>query len=121
MTLAATITPSDIAPAARNREALTDYMIDILGDDGVLCIPTAHDLPPIVGDADLEQLIEFREKTLALTCVASLTRLPQLNIPATTIDGAPVGLSFIAGPRGENRLLSIAADISAQLPEGRTE
>ena len=121
MTYAATITPSDIAPAARDREVLTDYIIDLLGDDGVLCLPTAHDLPPTIDGGGLQELIEFREKTLALTCVASLTRLPQLNIPATTIDGVPVGLSFIAGPRGEQRLLSIAADIFTQLPEGRAE
>ncbi|MCA1335608.1 amidase [Pseudooceanicola marinus] len=117
MELASTVTAADIAPATIWRDALTGYMVDLLGGDGVLCIPTAHDLPPEVGGG-LEQLIEFREKTLALTCVASLTRLPQLNIPATTVEGVPVGLSFIAGPRGEERLLAIAAEIFAQLPEG---
>lgn len=120
MALAATVNAADIAPAARWREDLTSYMADLLGDDGVICIPTAHDLPPLIGGG-LEQLIEFREKTLALTCVASLTRLPQLNIPATTVEGVPVGLSFIAGPRGDERLLALAADIYAQLPEGRGE
>jgi amidase len=93
-------------------------MTDLLGADGVICIPTAHDLPPFVGGG-LEQLIEFREKTLALTCVASLARLPQLNIPATMVEGVPVGLSFIAGPRGEERLLAMAAALHAQLPAGR--
>ncbi|MHC0052737.1 amidase [Actibacterium sp. D379-3] len=118
MALAATVTAADIAPAARWREGLTEHMIDLLGADGVICIPTAHDLPPFVGGG-LEQLIEFREKTLALTCVASLARLPQLNIPATMVEGVPVGLSFIAGPRGEERLLAMAATLHAQLPAGR--
>jgi amidase len=43
--------------------------------------------------------------------VASLCRLPQINIPAATVDGCPVGLSFIAGPRGDQRLLDLAQQI----------
>ncbi|MCA0919150.1 amidase [Pseudooceanicola nanhaiensis] len=108
MALAKSIPAEAIAAAIPQREALTAYLTDLLGEDGVIMIPTAHDLPP-VRQAPLEALIEFREKTLALTCVASLCRLPQLNLPATTVEGVPVGLSFIAGPRGDERLLSMAA------------
>jgi amidase len=80
-----------------------------------LVLPTAHDLPPR-RDAPVSAQIEFREKTLALTCVASLCRLPQINIPAVTVDGCPVGLSFIAGPRGDQLLLALAEKIGDALP-----
>jgi amidase len=76
----------------------------------MLIIPTAHDLPPFL-DAGVDAQIAFREKTLALTCVASLCRLPQINIPAATVDGCPVGLSLIAGPRGDERLLAFAEQL----------
>jgi amidase len=56
---------------------------------------------------------------LALTCVASLCRLPQINIPATMIDGCPVGLSLIAGPRGDQRLLSLAEKAGDALAAAR--
>jgi len=59
--------------------------------------------------------VEFREKTLALTCVASLARLPQINLPVTTVAGCPVGLSLIGGPRADERLLALTRTISSQL------
>lgn len=114
--LSATVPPEAVAAAIPRREALTDRLVDLLGDDGMIIIPTAHDLPPR-RDAPVSAQIEFREKTLALTCVASLTRLPQIAIPATTIDGCPVGLSIIAGPRGEARLLAFAETLGSLLAD----
>jgi amidase len=43
--------------------------------------------------------------------------LPQLNIPAAMVDGCPVGLSLIAGPRGDQLLLGLAEKIGSLLPE----
>ncbi|WP_176086074.1 amidase [Martelella sp. HB161492] len=105
--LSRTVDPEAHAKAVVNREHLTTRLLDLLGDDGMIVIPTAHDLPPFL-DADVSAQIVFREKTLALTCVASLCRLPQIAIPAATVDHCPVGLSVIAGHRGEERLLAFA-------------
>jgi amidase len=113
--LSSHVDPSKFAAAVIRRETLTDRLVKLLGDDGVLVLPTAHDLPPL-RDAPVSAQIEFREKTLALTCVASLCRLPQINIPAVTVDGCPVGLSFIAGPRGDQLLLDLAEKIGNVLP-----
>jgi len=108
--LASTVRPEAVAAAVPRREALTDRLVDLLGDDGAILIPTAHDLPPL-RDAPVSAQVEFREKTLALTCVASLARLPQIAIPATTFEGCPIGLSLIGGPRSEKRLLAFAEGI----------
>jgi amidase len=118
--LAATVDPGKLAAAAIRREALTDRLVGWLQSDGVLVLPTAHDLPPW-RDAPVAAQVEFREKTLALTCVASLCRLPQINIPAVMVDGCPVGLSLIAGPRGDQRLLDLAAAIGRALPAAASE
>jgi amidase len=112
--LSSHVDPVKFAAAAVKREALTGRLIALLGHDGVLILPTAHDFPPH-RDAPVSAQVEFREKTLALTCVASLCRLPQINIPATTIEGCPVGLSLIAGPRGDERLLDLAGKIGDAL------
>jgi amidase len=109
--LASAVDPAAVASALVRREALTDRLVGLLGDEGVLAIPTAHDLPPL-RDAPVSAQIEFREHTLALTCIASLCRLPQINIPAATVDGCPVGLSLIAGPRGDERLLAMAEAVA---------
>ena len=112
--LAYSVPWQDVPPAALRREALTDRLVKLLGDDGVIVIPTAHNLPP-PRETSLDDLVEFREKTLALTCVASLTRLPQVNLPVTTVKGFPVGLSLIGGPRAEARLLGLTLRLSKQL------
>ncbi|MBZ9935732.1 amidase [Mesorhizobium sp. BR1-1-16] len=105
--LAATVKAEAVAAAMPRREALTDRLLALLGDDGIIILPTVHDLPPL-RDAPVSAQIAFREKTLALTAVASLTRLPQLAIPATTFEGCPIGLSLIGGPRSEKRLIAFA-------------
>ena len=118
--LSKTVKPAAVAAAAVHREALTQRLTNLLGDDGIAIIPTAHDLPPL-RDAPVSAQVAFREKTLALTCVASLTRLPQINLPVTRVDGCPVGLSLIAGPRGDEFLLALAeahsADAAASLAD----
>ncbi|MEA2866898.1 MAG: amidase [Bradyrhizobium sp.] len=113
--LSSHVDSTKFASAVIRRESLTDRLATLLGSDGVLVLPTAHDLPPL-RDAPVSAQIEFREKTLALTCVASLCRLPQINIPAVIVDGCPVGLSFIAGPRGDQLLLDLAEKIGNALP-----
>jgi amidase len=113
--LAATVDPVKMAEAAVQRERLTDALVETLGEDGIIVLPTAHDLPPLL-DAPLSKQVEFRERTLALTCIASLCRLPQINIPAATVEGCPVGLSFIAGPRKEHLLLEAAEQFAPLVP-----
>jgi amidase len=114
--LSQTPRPADIARAVVHREALTQRLTSLLGEDGVLIIPTAHDLPPL-RDAPVSAQVAFREKTLALTCVASLTRLPQINLPVARVDGCPVGLSLIAGSRGDEHLLALAEELGATFAE----
>ena len=89
------------------REALTARLHALLADGAMLLIPTAHDLPP-KRPAGVEAQIEFRDRTLALTCIASLCRLPQISMPLARVDGVPVGLSLIAGPMQDAALLGAA-------------
>jgi amidase len=114
--LASHVDPASFAAAVVRREVLTDRLTSLLGADGVLLVPTAHDLPPL-RDAPVSAQVEFRERTLALTCVASLCRLPQINIPAAMVEGCPVGLSLIGPPRGDQMLLGFAERLGARLPE----
>lgn len=110
--LSRTVKPSAVADAVVRREILTRRLMTMLGDENILIIPTAHDLPP-TRDAPVAAQVAFREKTLALTCVASLARLPQINVPVAQVDGCPVGLSLIAGSRGDESLLALAEELGA--------
>ena len=65
--VAAQVSPADGARALILREAFARRLASLLGNDGVLVLPTAHDVPPL-RDAQPPALAAFREKALALTC-----------------------------------------------------
>jgi amidase len=88
-------------------------MDELLGDDGVLCLPTAPGIAPKLATPAAE-LEVFRARAFALLSVAGLARLPQLTLPLGTIAGCPLGLSLVA-PRGQDHGLlnwAAAAEIS---------
>jgi amidase len=114
MVIAGGVPSGAIARAWTAREALMARIHALLGRDGVMVLPTAHDLPPMVG-APVEAQVAFRDRTLALTCVASLCRLPQVNLPAGMVEGVPVGLSLIGPPHGDAMLLAAAEALAPLL------
>jgi amidase len=99
---------------ATQREAFSARVAALLGDGAVLCLPSAASIAPLVGIAgDASQ--QFRDRTLSLTCIAGLARLPQVSIPAGRVEGCPVGLSLV-GPRGTDRqLLDLAERVARRL------
>jgi amidase len=94
----ATITADEVAAATPGREAVARHMDGLLGDDAMLCLPTAPGIAPWLNTPPAE-LETFRAKAFALLAIAGLARLPQVSLPLGTFDGCPVGLSVI-GPRG---------------------
>ncbi len=112
--LAGQVPAPAIARAWAAREALAGRLQALLAGDGILVLPTAHDLPPKVG-APVSAQIEFRDRTLALTCVASLCRLPQVNLPAGEINGVPIGLSLIGPSHGDAMLMAAAEALAPAL------
>lgn len=104
---------SPATESAERRAALRARLDRLLGTDGVLLLPGAPSIAPRL-DADAETLLDFRDRTLSLTCIANLTGLPQVAIPAGRAEGCPVGLSLI-GPRGsDRRLLALAAALAQE-------
>ena len=99
------------ADEADRRRAFTARLAAILGSVGILLLPTAPDIAPLRGLEGTSSQ-SFRDRTLSMTAIASMARLPQINIPAGRVNGCPVGLSLI-GPRGSDRaLLSLAVQLS---------
>jgi amidase len=112
MTKAAAATPP--GDDVEFRAKVAAHLDALLGLDGVLLIPTGATIAPPL-NMSAEQLAHFRDRTLSLTCIAGLARLPQVQIPAGLVDGAAVGLSLI-GPRGSDRaLLALAERVATAL------
>ena len=105
---AASIDKGKLPPARDIRDQVTAHLYNLLGNDGVLCIPTTPSiaLPEKSAGQELEK---YRSRALALLCTAGLARLPQVSLPLASFDGCPMGVSLI-GPRDSDHwLLDLAA------------
>ena len=77
----------------------------------VLALPTAPSIAPKIEISGAE-LEEFRTRVMRLTCTSGISGLPQMNVPGGTINGCPIGLSFIGWAGGDEALLNLACELS---------
>jgi len=102
----------DQAAAARVVTGEASRRIEELTPPGtVLALPTAPSVAPPL-DAAPDELESFRVRVMRLVCMASISGLPQVTIPAGTVDGLPVALSFLGWRGGDEALLSLATVIA---------
>ncbi|CAM5707503.1 putative amidase [Streptomyces afghaniensis 772] [Streptomyces afghaniensis] len=106
---ASTIKDEDLAPYHQLRRKIQQRMEELLKDDAVLIIPTAPGIAPLL-NLPVYELEERRKQTFQLCCIAGLTGFPQVNIPLTTSNGVPVGLSLIASRNQDRKLLRLVAE-----------
>lgn len=98
------------AEVARGEAVRRDFrarLAKLLGQDGVLLLPTVPDIAPLVSAGESE-LDDFRNRALRLLCLAGLSGFPQISIPVAHRDDAPLGLSVI-GPKGSDKSLTAFA------------
>ncbi len=100
--------------AMQVRRAFTAHLAALLGDDGVLLLPTMPDIAPL-RDAALDTLEDYRNRAVQMLCLAGLSGFPQITLPLCRRDGAPLGLSLL-GPAGSDRsLVALAGRVVAAL------
>jgi amidase len=111
MEMAARISDDQVAEARDVTAQATRRMHELAVPGAVLALPTAPSIaPPLATPA--EKLESFRVRVMRLVCMASISGLPQVTIPAGSVGGAPVGLSFIGWPGGDEALLSLATTMA---------
>lgn len=99
---------------AELRKIITARLDDMLSSDGIMIIPTAADIAPLKSMSAADSA-GFRDRTLCLTCIAGLARLPQVTLPVALVKGAPVGLSLIARHGSDRALLALAARLAPEI------
>jgi len=107
----ATIAADEVAAANAVRQRVRSRMAQLLDGGAVLCLPTAPSPAPFKG-LPLPDTDRFRARAILFTCTAGLAGLPQISMPLGTVDGAPVGLSLMARPGGDETLLALAEKIA---------
>ena len=98
---------ADRAYAAIARREVTARLALLLPPGTILCLPTTPFPAPLRG-LPVSTLAEPRDRISALTCPAGHSGVPQVNLPGAAVDGAPVGLSVLAGRGQDAALLAVA-------------
>jgi amidase len=79
------------------RERLFRLLRSLLGPHDLICLPASSGLPPLRDAADVDRRASpYYRRTLSLTAIAGIGRLPQMTLPLADADGVPVGLSLMA-------------------------
>jgi amidase len=110
MRFAASVKEGDAAKARAAHAQVRAHIHGMVRSGTVLALPTAPCIAPLLHSS--EELESFRVRAMRLTCIAGLGGLPQISIPVGTVTGAPVGLSFIGWPGGDEVLLALAVRLA---------
>ena len=106
----ASLSQPEFDEAAGQRLVVRQQLEELIGDDGLLILPTVPSCAPLKTESE-DTLQAFREQALQLLCLSGNSGLPQITLPLAQVQGAPMGVSLI-GPRGsDKRLIAIARGI----------
>jgi amidase len=97
------VTTAQYDAACDFRARYTAMFAKLIGDDGVLIVPTMPDIAPLVSEPEAN-LQAYRDAAIKMLCISGLTGFPQLTLPWATRGGAPLSISLI-GPAGSDRSL----------------
>ena len=69
--------------------------------------PTTPTIAPLKGSLNnLTSVLDFYDRTMAITSFAGIGGMPEISIPLATANGSPIGLSIAAGHYQDEFLLS---------------
>lgn len=106
------VTDAQFAQGQDFRARFRAQLRTLLGDDGVLVMPSMPDIAPL-RTADEGSLEDYRNQATQMLCIAGLSGFPQISLPLAGRDGAPLGLSLL-GPQGSDRsLIALAEKLAA--------
>jgi amidase len=111
MQIAAKVTKAQADAARVVHAAAREHIRAHIPPGTVMALPSAPCIAPRI-ESSAEELESFRVRVMRLTCVAGFGGLPQVSIPIGTIEGCPIGLSFIGWAGGDEALLDLAVSLS---------
>lgn len=106
-----------VAEAMQVREQYSRSLNQFLGPEDLLCIPTTPAVAPLKGHPPTRSSSGsgYYPRTLSLTSIAGIGRLPQVSLPIAEVNGVPVGLSLLARHGQDSFLLEMAKSIAKQV------
>jgi len=103
---------SVIAQAIRQRAAYYQLLKRTLGPRDLLCMPTTPTLAPKKGTLGIDRRVDtYFSRTLSMTAVAGIGRLPQVTLPVGAVGNVPIGMSLLASQGMDAFLLAAARSV----------
>jgi amidase len=100
-----------VGEATRTRERYFRGLESFLGPHELLCLPTVPAPARPKGDAQVARAglpkTNYYTRTLSLTAIAGLGRLPEVSLPLAEVGGVPIGLSLLAAHGRDAYLLGV--------------
>jgi amidase len=111
LALASQIPESERQWAALMRAEARARLAWLVPPGTILCMPTTPFPAPKKGLA-LSALDPLRARISCLTSHGGLTGVPQVNLPGSTVDGLPVGLSIVGARGSDAALVAVATALA---------
>jgi amidase len=105
------VSEAQVEAARSARAAIRARLHAVLADHTVVCLPTTAAPAPRRGER-LSARNQLRSRNSALTSIAGMSGVPQLNLPVAEVDGLPVGLSLLAARDGDEMLIAFAQEVA---------
>ena len=112
LAFAATVTRAQETEARKAMAKARAQILALVPPGTAIALPTAPAVAPRT-DALPMTFDDFRSRVMALTCIAGIGGLPQVTIPAASVNGCPAGLSLIGWPGGDEDLLDFAVSLAS--------
>ncbi|XP_043726263.1 amidase 1-like [Telopea speciosissima] len=109
-------TSENIDSCHKIRNELRAALTDLLGDFGVLAIPTVP-RPPFKLQTEAVTLENFRARAFSLLSVAGVSGFCQVSIPLGMYDNLPVSVSLVAKHGADGFLLNLVENLHGSLKE----
>jgi amidase len=107
-----------LGDASRARERYFRGLENFLGPHDLICFPTVPVPARLKGGVKAEGPLKLKsnyyQRTLSVTAVAGIGRLPEVSLPLAEVDGVPVGLSLAAAHGRDAYLLAVVQLVAAR-------
>ncbi|MEJ0097724.1 MAG: amidase family protein [Bauldia sp.] len=108
--VASRVTQQAYREALRLKAAASRRVRELLGEDGVLVLPTMPGIAPPLASSEREFEF-FRSQALPMLCISGHSGCPQISLPMATVENCPLGLSLMAPPGSDRALIALARRI----------
>lgn len=108
--LSSQISENEYQQALARQKEFNQSISGLFETSDVIALPTTPGRAPLQ-DASAEELANYRNALMSMTCIAGLGGLPQIHLPLGLYQGRPTGISLIGKRNADAQLVGLAKQL----------